>query len=264
MSDYYKVTTHDLRPPIRGGEPIWDGEVPYTLPEVEVDTGPEECAAGWNACREPHTALRIAGLWPRGRPSRLWRVRQNGHPIIERGDKIRSATWEVVEEAEVTDAILADLHRPMAVEGLPLDDLVAEVQAWRVALSRPRRDEDAVRAGLQAALDARGLEWNLRRYDTARAARAARDVWVARGAWGAWGAWVARGARVGTGARDALTVYVAAKRGWTDHDPHLLTTGLRDAYGAGLAVAVPVEDGVLGYAMEPEDGARAEQGGEGE
>jgi len=37
--------------------------------------------------------------------------------------------------------------------------------------------------------------------------------------------------------------------GWTQHDPLLLTEGIRDAYRAGLAVAVPVADRVLGWAM---------------
>ena len=244
MTDYYKVTTHDLRPPIQRGDPIWDGQVPYTLPEVEVDEGPKECAEGWNACAEPHTALGIAGLWPDGWPSRLWRVRLAGHPAIERGDKVRSVSWEIVEEMEITDEILADVHRPLAGDGLPLEDLVAEVQAWRHALSRPDYDEDHVIEALQAALDARGLEWELRRYDAAGAARYAGSA-----AWFAWYARSARDAWSARSARDALTVHVASRRGWTDQDPHLLTTGLRDAYQAGLAVVVPVEDGVLGYAM---------------
>ena len=28
---YWKVTTHDLRPPVRGGPPIWDGATPHLL-----------------------------------------------------------------------------------------------------------------------------------------------------------------------------------------------------------------------------------------
>jgi len=70
----YKVFTHDLRPPVQGGAPVWTGQLPYDLPEVAVDTSGDECASGWNACSTPEDALRIAGLWPDGRPSRLFRI----------------------------------------------------------------------------------------------------------------------------------------------------------------------------------------------
>jgi hypothetical protein len=40
-------------------------------------------------------------------------------------------------------------------------------------------------------------------------------------------------------------------QGWVDTPAELLTVGLRDAYRAGLAIAVPVEKDVLGWAMAP-------------
>ena len=83
----FKVFTSDLRSPLQGGPPVWDGTLPYSLPEVEVDRGQGECAAGWNACREATTALRIAGLWPDGRPSRLFHVETTAE-VVERGDKL--------------------------------------------------------------------------------------------------------------------------------------------------------------------------------
>ncbi len=46
-------------------------------------------------------------------------------------------------------------------------------------------------------------------------------------------------------------VEFAALQGWLDVDPLKLTTGLRDAYAAGLAIALPTAQGVLGWAMEP-------------
>jgi hypothetical protein len=45
-------------------------------------------------------------------------------------------------------------------------------------------------------------------------------------------------------------VQYAALNGWVDYDPLLLTTGLRDAYRAGLAIAVPTGPDTLGWAME--------------
>jgi len=49
-------------------------------------------------------------------------------------------------------------------------------------------------------------------------------------------------------------VQYAALQGFVDSPPDLLTVGLRDAYRNGLAIAVPVEDGVLGWAMEGDGG----------
>jgi hypothetical protein len=68
-----------------------------------------------------------------------------------------------------------------------------------------------------------------------------RAAWDARDAWDAWDA---------RDARDALIVEYAALQGWTDHDPLLLTTGLRDAYWNGLALAVPTGPNELGWAMD--------------
>jgi hypothetical protein len=45
-------------------------------------------------------------------------------------------------------------------------------------------------------------------------------------------------------------VEYAALNGWIDHDPLLLTTGLRDAYAAGLGIALPTGPGTLGWAMD--------------
>ena len=113
----YKVVTHDWRPPVQGGDPICDGRLPYTLPIVEVDSSAVECAAGWNFAREPHTALRSAGLWPDGEPSRLL-VCEVGDKGVKRGNKLRRATGVLLREVPVTDEIVARLHEPLAGEGI--------------------------------------------------------------------------------------------------------------------------------------------------
>lgn len=250
-ADYYRITTHDLRPPVRGGEPTphVPGEL---LPAVEVDASPGDCRPGWHACASPEAALRIAGEWPDGRPSRLWRVEAVG-PVYGSGDKRRAATWRVIEEvgAEEARAARLRLYAPVAGDGLPVEEIVAEVEAWRVALARPRQDVAAVEAGLRAALEARGLSWDLRAYPTAWAAGAAGAAWDAWDAGAAGDAWAAGDAG---DAGDALKVYIAARRGWTQQRPDLLTVGLRDAYASGLGCCVPVEPGVLGYWMEVSDG----------
>lgn len=93
----FKVFTHDLCSPIQGGSPIWDGSVPYELPQVPLDTSLEECASGWNYCSTSKQALLITGLWPNGKPSRVFTVKAMGR-VIERGNKIRTDKLTVVSE----------------------------------------------------------------------------------------------------------------------------------------------------------------------
>jgi len=265
---------------------VWDGTLSYTLPPVVVDDGPDDCAPGWNACAEGHTALRIAGLWPDGRPSRLFRVETDGL-VVERGDKLRAATWCIVEEILDVTPHVRRMSEPF---GELADEITAEQMAWRAALARPRHDEAAIETGLREALAARGIEsWTLRRFNDAWAARDARaawaardardaraawaawtawaawaaraawDAWDARAAWDAWDAWAARDARDARAARDAwdawdardaLLVFYTSRRGWISSRTDLLTTGIRDAYAAGLAVAIPTGPTELGWAME--------------
>jgi hypothetical protein len=269
MMDGYKVLTYDYRPPIQGGDPVWDGKR-KTLNKVELDTGEKECAAGWNFCRRAHDALRIAGLWPDGYPSVLLRVR-GGRDTIERGDKLRCSRLTILGVCS-EDEVRKSVYVMSQLFGVHTDVMTDSQMKWRHALARPYCDESAVEAGLRAALDARGpSEWKLHQFATARevrdrardvrATRATRAAWAAwaaraaldardaqavRDAWDAWDAWEAREARE---ARDALTVQFAAIAGWTDHNPMLLTEGLREAYEQGLAVAVPVGKYTLGWAM---------------
>ena len=281
----WKVTTHDLRPPVQGGEPIWSGDAPHDLPRVECDQGNGECSRGWNFSQKPHTALRIAGLWPNGRPSRLWHVSANGE-VVERGDKCRSPVLRIEREAtdaEVKDAI-SELSKPF---GEHAAEMVREQVLWREALARPRWNETEVRDALASTLGARGLDWTLKRFSGARGALAAWDasgarvalaawdawyvwaawaVWATRdardagGAWGArdagcaWDAWGVRAAWDAKDARDALLVFFASRQGWIDAAPDALTIGLRDAYRSGLAIALPTGPNELGWAMEPKPG----------
>ena len=97
----------------------------------------------------------------------------------------------------------------------------------------------------------------------ASAARAARTAWGAwdamgaRTAWGAWtawdarsrGAWDAMGASAARAASLALLVHYAALRSCGDRRADTYTMGARDAYSAGLEVAIPVGPNELGWAM---------------
>ena len=314
----YKVFTDDLCSPIQGGAPVWDGTLPHKLPRRKVDRSLNECGAGWNFCRTAAGALRIAGLWPNGRPSRAFEV--EARSALERGRKLRAETLTIRREL-TSEEVEAAIHE-MTVSLLGAnhaDEMTREQVAWMVAFGRPERDESRVVAALTTALSARGLGWTLQRFDTTRAAldacaaldaraaldawdawdawiaRAARDAWNAwdaRAAWAAWTAWTALDARATRAARDArnawnaraaldawtawtaldardaraaraaldaraaraaLTVYFWAVNWWSRLRPDMLTTGLRDAYAAGLGIALPVGPNELGWAMSWEE-----------
>lgn len=281
----YKVLTSDLRSPIQGGEPVFDGRTPFELPRVEVDTSDEECGEGWNACREPATALLIGGLWPHGRPSRLFVV-ETSDPVVERGNKVRAATWTITEEVTDVTPHVETLTREVLKAGELTAGLVAEQMAWREALARPQRDEEAVEDGLKLVLETRGMDWSLRRFESvedawdARAGKGAGALWAAWDAWvadpimGARATWAARDASAswdagvawdakGAGAvwatwaaKDACVVWYASQRGWVKHRKDLISRGLREAYRHGLEIAVPTGPRELGWEMEPRPGAR--------
>lgn len=153
----YKGLTHDYRPPVQGGEPVFDGRLPFALPMVAVDESSADCGAGWNACRDLATALRIAGPWPDGWPSRLFAVETDA-AVVERGDKLRASTWTLTREcseAEIEAAVRV-LSAPFGEHAeAMIADMIAEQMAWRRALARPGRDEEAVEVGLRAARPAR-------------------------------------------------------------------------------------------------------------
>jgi hypothetical protein len=248
MSDIrtgWKALTHDLRSPVQGGDPLFDGRLPAVLPGVRLDTSAGECGAGWNYCAEPVTALRIAGLWPNGRPSRLFLV-EASTDAIERTDKRRASSLTLVREA--SDAEIASaIDRFSEVFGAHARFMADEQRAWRIALGRPRRDAAAVERALKVALSTRGLAWSAKKYE------AARDAWDARAAWDAWAArdaWHARDAWDAWDARAALTVAYASVSGWVKDKPEHLTAGLREAYENGLGVALPTLPNVLGWAMD--------------
>lgn len=223
---HYKILTHDFRSPLQGGDPIFDGvKFPFELARVTLDTGPDECAAGWNCCDNLANALKIVGLWPNGRPS-VGFIVEPSKDAIQRGNKTRSSGMTIIRPVSEKEMVagIRELSQPF---GALRDEMVAEQLAWRRALSRPKRDEAAIVNGLELALKTRGLNWSLLRFDSAKAA------WDARDAWDAW---------------DALTVFSAARHGWVKHDAHYLTLGIRDAYESGLEIAIPVGNSVLGWA----------------
>ena len=227
MTTAYKVLTHDLRPPMQGGDPVLPAGyvLPFALPAVAYDHSEVECApGGWYACREANVALRIAGLWPNGRSSRLFEV---GEPfdLVERGDKLRAASWTVTREVP-EDEIAAHVRRLSEPFAPFADEMTVEQMAWRAALARPGYAPEHVEAALTKALTARGLAWKLKRYDTAWDARAswdARDAWAARAAWAARDAWAARAAWAARDAWDARAAWDArpawaARAAWAARD----------------------------------------------
>jgi hypothetical protein len=149
---------------------------------------------GWHFGRSIETALKIGGMWTTGRPSVVVAVEPAGD-MIERGDKCRAASLRLLRIA--TEDEIADAIRRFSAVFSPHADRMAEEQiAWRAALARPKRNVEAVECGLRAALEARKLIWELKRFDSAGAARDAWDAWdasAASAAWAArdaWDAWI--------------------------------------------------------------------------
>ncbi|MCK4303941.1 MAG: hypothetical protein KAY24_06860, partial [Candidatus Eisenbacteria sp.] len=184
----YKLFTHDLRSPLQGGDSVWDGSLPYQLPRVKVDRSGANCGAGWNACLELHDALSIGGLWPRGRPSRVFLADSGRTRVVVRADKCRTATWLLEsevgeEEVRVGVVALSQCFGDLA------DEMCGQQMLWRAALARPSNSPAVVEDCLHRALTARHLNWTLKRFDSAWAARDARAAWDARAARVAWDAW---------------------------------------------------------------------------
>jgi hypothetical protein len=295
--------------------------LPVTLPIVDLDRSEADCGAGWNFCGSLVDAAKIAGFWANGRPARCLVVETIGE-VVTRAPKSRTSQLQLVRlcsEVEIQTAMRALVTPWAAAEHV--DGLVAEQWAWYVALGRPAHDPARVEAALRAALDACGLsDWQLRRFDAARAAwdaraaraawdaraaraawdaRAARAAWDARAArdawdaWAAWAAWAARDARDARAAWDAwdawdawaaraawdaraaraawdawdawdawaawdartawaaLAVYTTVSHGWLKgYKADQLTIGIRDAYQAGLGIALPTGPKELGYSLD--------------
>lgn len=193
----YKVFTHDGRSPIQGGEPVWTGELPYTLPAVALDTSDNECAPGWNYALDLADALVIAGLWPTERPSIAVEV-EPAADAITRGAKSRASSLRLVRRCtddEIEDAIT----RLSAYFGAHAARMAEEQHAWRRALARPHHDAARVQSSLKDALASRGLAWDLVQYDDDAAAawavwdaKVSRDKNRAKNMWDAWDAWNAK------------------------------------------------------------------------
>jgi hypothetical protein len=267
----WKVLTHDWRPPVQGGDPVCDGRLPVTLPTVRLDTGRSECApgtTGWYFSSDLATAVGIAGLWPNGRPARGLLVTPSSDAIV-RGSKRRAASLTLEREATESEWEMAirELSGRFSF-GEHQERMVSEQLAWRRALARPLRDPAAVEACLRIALQARGLDWTLKQYPDAWDARSSRAVgtawdarpraawaaWDARSSRAAWAAWAAWAARSSWDAGAALTVCFTSLAGLTpQYQPEQCTVGLRDAYEAGLEIAIPTGPNELGWAMAEGD-----------
>lgn len=160
----WKILTHEGRSPLQGGPPILnDGQpLPRTLPVVALDTGPEDCAAGWNYVADIETGWRIAGMWPTGWPSRVLAVEASAD-AIERQNKRRASQLTLVREA-TREELRGAFQNFSAIFGAHADRMASEQAAWHLALGRPDDDAAEVEAHLALALSARQLPWTLRRY----------------------------------------------------------------------------------------------------
>jgi hypothetical protein len=181
------------------------------------------------------------------------------------------AAWMVEEQMKWRGALARPGSDPAAVEAGLRTALEARGLKWSL-----RRFVDARAAwdawtwdaavDVRAAWDAWAWDaaWDASAaWDTAWDVKAALDAWPwatrdTRGRldWDARAAWYTRAAPIAAwDTRAALIVNLAARRGWIRHPPDVLTRGLRDAYSAGLELAIPVGSDTLAWAMAPSDRA---------
>ncbi len=132
----YKVLTNDYRPPLQGGEPLWDGAtLPYTLPAVALDASGRDCAPGYHYCATPAGALRIAGLWSDGWPACVVAV-EPAADAIERGEKWRASQLTITRRLG-QDEIRAAVREMSARFGDHAEAMTDAQMAWYEALGRP-------------------------------------------------------------------------------------------------------------------------------
>jgi len=243
----WKILTHDFRPPIQGGEPLFGGNYPFTTPKVTLDTSEQECGTGggWHFCKDIQTCFKIAGMWRDGWAANISKV-LGSEDSIERRDKRRTSSVQLLREATDEEVRTAMFEFSKSF-GKHQSAMAAEQFLWFQALKRPNLDIKLVKENLRISLDYRGLQdWKLKEFSdawVARVARDARDAWVAWDAWDAWDAWVARDAQKG------LDVYFASISKWINYPPDLLTKGIRDAHKNGLWLAIPTGPKELGFVM---------------
>lgn len=272
----YKVFTHDLCSPIQGGSPVWDGTLPHELPMVKLDESQEECSYGWNFTRDIKTGLLIAGLWPNGRPSRVFSVIPTG-TIIEREDKIRSDKLTIVFEVKEEDINTA-VYDFSVIFGDHRKHMTESQIAWRRALSRPHHDPAKIEECLAETLRARGLNWNLKRFDTVQNvwhvwntwnawdAPSAWNAWHIRDTWRVWDIWRTLDALGNWNAwnvwdtqtvRDTLTLvmieFLILKKQVIIESDHLVES-IRSAYENGLETVMPTGPNELGWSDKLGDG----------
>ena len=94
----WKLLTSDFRPPIQGGDPVFDGAYPHVLPTVKLDTSNAECSFGWNYSPTIEAGFNLAGLWRTGRPNAVVLVEPSAD-AIQRGDKWRTSSLTLVRHA---------------------------------------------------------------------------------------------------------------------------------------------------------------------
>ncbi len=188
----WKLLTHDFRPPIQGGAPLFDGVTfPYTLPTVDCDTSGRHCSFGWNFVHTIADGFHIAEMWPTGRPCAVLQVEADAP--LERGDSHTRYSVTMLRSPDLTllrhatdDEIRTAIYDFSAIFGDLRDAMAAERWLWWQALKRPHRDRTAVEAGLRKMLDARRLDWELQEFPfDAYIYRALGLLWVPESAWNA-------------------------------------------------------------------------------
>ncbi len=230
-------------------------------------------------------AFRASGLWPAGRPAALYRVEAPGE--VEARERGVFADWVVVERMDARealeelsvsfvdfedeiyeeqalwrraldrprdDAALVESHLEQAIRARGLKHWTLKRVPERTLRNTSFHPQSMYSWSSMAAI----LAWEAWEAESedhvyARAREEGWKLWYQSKSWSdfdfkeppdfgevaqeCWDAWV------------ALTVFYASSAGFVDIVAETYTVGLRTAYLYGLALARPIDRGVLGWSM---------------
>jgi len=284
----YKVLTHDFRVPYYDTYPLFNDaqEFPFTLPahiqwkeQVQHKKGcmfyckpysPLEVA--WSIYDTPENALRAAGMWPDGYPSRLFQINSTYESCkIESGclGNYVDKRFSVLKELDVNSVIE---KVSSSIFSFDVERLTKEQILWRDALSRPYGDPKRVKEELEKAVKYRNLDFQTMQFSNSRllwdAYLARGDLWSKGEKWDTpvrrliykacpmefseWEAYYARTTNdqlAGRSAERSLRCCHTSGLKLIDYPCDFLTVGIRDAYKYGLGVVIPIDEKFLGWTM---------------
>ena len=262
--------------------------VGYKAIAARLKVGTTLPGQNFHVATSPTEALRLGGLWPGGRPSMLYRL-ETEDEVTRVGEHAEAASWTVLAAIPPRDHLasltreLVDFEKEALSEqlewrkalGRPNNDPAKVEQSLRLAMKRRGlKNWRLKRAPSSSWLRQQPVEPSAMYTWSGHATISAWEAWdreadedeaydkARRVAWSLWydptpfdheDAFNLGGVEVTPEVWDAwtaLVVFYTAEQGWLELPAQSFTAGIREAYEHGLALAKPLERGVLSWATE--------------